>query len=119
MEARLMYEFVSRSFQISETISLSSKIRRCASNLMLYKGPESAVAAGVMVGVATEVQIILDSVYSGSPSVVLDYFDSHHIRGRIAASLTRLEQELACNAGVDTTEKPIGTGGGLDSEGSS
>ena len=49
MEARLMYEFVSRSFEISETISFSSKIRRCASNLMLYKGPESAVAAGVMV----------------------------------------------------------------------
>ena len=44
-----MYEFVSRSFEISETISFSSKIRRCASNLMLYKGPESAVAAGVMV----------------------------------------------------------------------
>lgn len=54
-------------------------------------------------GVATEAQMILDSVYNESSSVCMDYLASQHVRGIIAIALTRLEQELVCPAGSDTT----------------
>lgn len=44
-----MYMLVTINFRISEMVTLSTEIRHSALNLMLYKGSESAVAAGAMV----------------------------------------------------------------------
>lgn len=109
-EAELMHFFLDRDFEISKTSILSRKVRRSASNLMLYKGSDSAAAAaaGAMVGVAKEAQMILDIEHCGSTSQYSDYLASHAMRLRIATALVKLEEELAC----------AGTGCCLDSEGS-
>ncbi|CAL4966573.1 unnamed protein product [Urochloa decumbens] len=105
-EAELMYELLSSGFDIAETLEFSTKVRQCASNLMLYKGPDSAnAAAGAMMGVATKARMILDSIHQESPSGGIDYFGCQRMRTAIGVSLTKLEKELNAGTLTDRTEK--------------
>ncbi|XP_008676755.1 uncharacterized protein [Zea mays] len=47
-EAELMYNYLPCDFDTTEEVAVCNKVRRSALNLMLYKGSESAVAAGAM-----------------------------------------------------------------------
>ncbi|KAF0928695.1 hypothetical protein E2562_006118 [Oryza meyeriana var. granulata] len=116
-EAELMFKLLRCEFDTTELVELSNKVRRSASNLMLYKDSEFATAAaGAMLGMAEEAMSFgrLLSPYDDD----MEYSMCDEIREQTAKLFTKLEEEFACKAADNadtvstsaggTSEKPIG-----------
>ncbi|KAL5670421.1 hypothetical protein ACJX0J_022642, partial [Zea mays] len=108
-EAELMYNYLPCDFDTTEEVAVCNKVRRSALNLMLYKGSESAVAAGAMMGITTEAKSIFD-LLSRDHDVVMEVFTCESIREHTASVLTQLGKEFACETATvnSSSARPMG-----------
>ncbi|TVU19740.1 hypothetical protein EJB05_35910 [Eragrostis curvula] len=117
-ENELILDVSNRDFDVKEDISFANEVRRCASAFLLYKGSEydSDAAAGVMLGMAKEADLMTHSSEGEHCYASVDYVICEKIRKRAVESLVALEKELVSKTDADGS--PVGVAGDMISIGS-
>ncbi|CAL4918763.1 unnamed protein product [Urochloa decumbens] len=112
-EIRLLSEILDCKFDTTEMVNLSKKVRQSAYKLMLYEGPESAAAAGALLGLAKEAKFLCYVLSREDGFMHRDCYCCHAIRRDTVEALDMLLQETS-NYGhvswalVAKPEKPQG-----------
>nr|CAB3499318.1 unnamed protein product [Digitaria exilis] len=119
-ETGLLSELLDCRSNTTEMVKLCKKIRQSAFNLMLYEGPESAAAAGALVGLAKEAKFLCYLLSREDRSVDQDYYCCDAIRMKTVIALDVLLQDcigetssgrhVSYALAVVKSEKPKGYG---------
>ncbi|CAD6262246.1 unnamed protein product [Miscanthus lutarioriparius] len=132
-ETGLLSDLFDCKFDTTGMVNLSKKIRQSAYELMLYEGPESAAAAGAMLGLAKEAKLLCYVLSREDRFITVRYLNYASDNGdvNVASAVSESEKpqgtvvDLKCASdNVDVngasagakSEKPEGTVGYLNCE---